>query len=136
MSTNGEEYFALDMRTGKLVHLGNFGDIEAAEEVASELCEDPIWIVGEEDAKDWIASLCNGLSILNPDEAKKAIQRRLDMYEDAVDKLHKERALRWTTQKMLEESEAVVAIQRQGNIAKNIEIRELRQRIKELGETA
>ena len=49
---DSEMFFCLSS-DGELYILGNHGDWEAAEATATDLGLDPIWVFGEQSAKQW-----------------------------------------------------------------------------------
>lgn len=57
-----DNYFCLS-GDGNIYFLGNHGDWEAAEDTAQNLGYNPIWVFGEESAKDWANTLDQHLKI-------------------------------------------------------------------------
>lgn len=53
-------WFALD-EAGNLWCLGDCGDFDAAEQSALDMCVNPIWIIDEQQAREWQARLNNNL---------------------------------------------------------------------------
>ena len=57
-----ENFFCLSA-DGHIYFLGNHGDWEAAEDTAQNLGYEPIWVFGENSAKDWHLTLNHHLSV-------------------------------------------------------------------------
>jgi len=67
---DSEMFFCLS-GDGELYILGNHGDWEAAEDTAQNLGLDPIWVFGEESAKQWRNTLNHPESTLNHSETEE-----------------------------------------------------------------
>lgn len=63
MIKDSEMFFCLSS-DGQLYILGNHGDWEAAEDTATNMGLDPIWVFGEESAKQWRSVLTNNEACL------------------------------------------------------------------------